>query len=388
MQIQSSLEGNGEHVCVLVAKLKSLHTGITDQFLDSKLMIFLFLVWNYSFLQGFYDQKQFQRKITFIIRCERKYWSAVVKNFAVFNDSGAEVLDLAWGRKQFQSSFKGCNDEVVFLRCDNIYAAKGKLASENLRLVLGAENQRVLPCFLVEVILPEIGLTTESLLVDVSGADLSMKVEEEKARAQNISYIDKFTKFISQNQAIAKNMERQMESRAEFEIQSHFQQLQLTGEYIAYYLAGKNYGEEFGAYCDAIHKILLEFAKKFEMGMDEGDILEIFQLLIKRSLVKRRILNRKKLSNFDFLSGGEFILADDKYFYFKREDLEAVCRGELAQMPFVRILRELDTQGYLKVTARGESNFSAVVNLIMHDGVNTKKIRMIAIKKDFLEEER
>lgn len=387
MQVPKSLERNRGFMRFLIEKLQTLHTGITDGILDSKLMIFLFLVWNYGFLQGFFEQKQFQRKITFTIRCERRYWSAVVKNFAVFNDDGAVVLDLAWGRKQFQSNFASCNDEVVFLRCDNIYADKEKLASENLRLVLEAENQRVLPCFLVEIMLPEIGLTTDSLLVDVSGADLSMKVEGEKIQAQNIRYIDRFTTFISQNQAIAKNIEHKMEGDGVFEIQSHFQQLQLSGQLIAYYLAGKNYGEEFDTYKGSFQKILLEFAKKHEAGTDESDILEIFRLLVKQILVKQRVLERKKLPNFDFLDGNEFVLVDKTYYYFKRENLESVCRSELANMPFVRILRELDAQEQLKVTARGENNFTAVVNLITSTGINVRQKRLIAIKRSFFKEE-
>lgn len=370
----------------LIGKLRSLNTGITEGIANAQLMIFLFLLWNFSFLQGFFNPIQFQRKDTFTFRCNRRYWSFFVESFAVFSENGAEVLDLAWKKKKFATNFEGCNDEIIFLRCDNISAAKEKLAAENLRLMLGAESQRVLPCFLVEVLVPEIELTTENFILDITENDLCINLEGGKIFSGNSRYVDEFTGFIMQNQKIAKNMEQQTEGHEGFGYQSHIKYLRLTGRLVAYFLAGKNFGEEFELYCSAFQNIIEQFEKRFEEGIDEGEFLEIFRLSVVRFVSEQKVWDRRKLPNFDFLVDHEFVLTDNDFFYFTRQSLESLCKGELAQMPFVRILRELDMQGYLKVTARGESNFSAVVNLINHDGVHTKKIRMIAIKKDFLEE--
>lgn len=358
---------------------------------DAKLAV-LWLLWHYSFLQGFFYHCDIRFPKMLVLRCDPEMWHGVADFFQV-NQKKGEGVEIISFAKEFDKSIANRNDEPFILFSGDVTTrneARARRNIEFMKLIMkksGSINeiQKIFPIFFVEEMVPPVGLMERDYyLLDLKEEDFYeggfwrriLDLQE------NICYVENVVKFMEENQEVLKNhIEREKVFRS-YEKRMDVRTLYILSSVVAYIMTKTNIEESYEHLRDSFWQVVNQFVLYNENCIANGDVVEIFRMQILCYLRENKVTGvpRKAMPDLDV----DYICCfDDEFFYFRREFLESICQGELREIPFVRVLRQLDEGGFLKGTGRTENNFTSVVNLIDKKTGNYRSVRMLAIKKTF-----
>jgi len=389
------VELDGEDVQILAGKLRRIPLQITKRIAAPELMIILFLFWNWGFLQGIFWDAGLKLKRILVLRAEKEIMSMLGPLFQIYPEM-TKCLKLSEKSVKFSKEIQGINDDILLLWGDGIGNSNEQRAKVNLENVLNSFDecgeintvQKFLPVMLIEEMIPQVGLSgREYLLVDLKRADFCPGLVRRAPEnvCKNTEYVENVTQFVEKNYEVVRNhIEREKVALSSEELE-HIYVLKVAASVISYVICQSNFGEEYKELKKGFHTVISYYQNQWECNIDSGDLIEVFRLHLCRALEREgiTICSRKNLPDFDKMEDFRCVFVDKKYFYFRQQFLKECCKGELSSIPFVRILRELKEEEYLKCGKRETKDLTTVVNLICANTEEVKLARFVGIKKCF-----
>lgn len=379
------MEGDGKGVCDLKLKIvddkeERIKNGLT----------LLFILWNYSFTQGVFHFNSVKITNLLVLRGDEKVKKKMQELLSRDNQA-IVLLDLSDKAKVMERKLENVNEAFVLLDCKNIDRASERRAGENFKRIrkivlsedLEKENQRIFPILWIESMIPKaLDIQSEDIiLLDMKNFDAL--VAEEISPFGRLDYVGNAIRFVEANYAVIANDINRKKDLALGEVWAG---LKIIADIVAFIGAGKNYGDEYEN-IRAHYTAAIDCVQDYqENSIEIGDILEIFRMQLGMYFKNHALVRCKRdsLINFESVNDETVIFEDNHYMYFRRTLLENVCYGELRQIPFLRVLQQLEEEGFLKVSS-SKKDKTVVVNLICPGTGESQQKRLIALRKDFIQ---
>lgn len=378
---------------VLMSYFKTLQFQMPKRMVNIKKLTMLWLFWNFGFLQGVFWESGVKLERVIVFRSKKDIWPSVLDFFSIYQGE-INNLKITVKTKEFVNGLEGINDDFLIIYCNDVNKGNETKACHNMEILKemmetkGDINtvQKILPILLVEEMVPALGFSEEDyLLIDLKYEDFQ---EGGWWRAvggleKNEDYVNTVVAFIEENFSVIQNQIERDKTELYNEKRSHIRTLNILCTVVAMIATQNNFEMSFQKLKLSFQSVVTEFNQGWECAIDDGDLIEIFhaQLMKYIKCFPMKWVPRKKTPN---LKENYVALYDEQFIYFKREFLENICKGELRQIPFVRILRQLRDEGFLKETGKKSKDLTAVVNLICEESGESRQIRLVAIQKKFL----
>ena len=377
---------------ILTNFFKTLPYQMPKRMTNIKKLSMLWLFWHWGFLQGVFWESKVRIETVIVLRSEKDIWPVISDFFSIYW-RGIKKLKITVKTKEFENFLEGINDDFLIVCCDDINNGNEIRARHNMEILKGMMRktgdlnavQKICPILLVEEMVPEISLSEEDyLLIDLKGDDF---IEGGWWRAvgdlkKNEDYVEKAVSYIEVNYPVIQNQIEREKAGLYQEKRPHIRALNILSAVVAMIATQNNFEESFIKLRKSFWIVVDEFNQDWECAVENSDLIEIFRIQFKKYITcfpmkgapRKHIPELKE--SYDFLYDEDFI-------YFKRELLENVCKGELREIPFVRILRQLRDEGFLKETGKKGKDLTSVVNIICEESGNSKRLRLVALRKNF-----
>lgn len=354
-------------------------------------VVILWLLWHYGWLQGVFWKAGLFLQQFIVIHGSEFSFNGLESIMSMWSDDPCRI-SLGAHSQEFQKKVNEQNDGIVFLRC-NIDSREEERAKKNVQFLKEKfcpshadlnEEVRVLPILEMREGIPAIGVYEEEMLVLEFSSDLFQQRISFGKEEQNKEYLENLKEIVIENfREIINNIRWQKEKNKKLGTEGN---LLTIASVVAMLWTGQAFTQAYekimAQYADAIHKYFLESEKRLNFT----DFTEILCIKLRQKLERREIksLRRSQVESEDEVTVG-CAYYDEQVVYFFEKDLQSVCTGELENVPLRRILNGFEQNGMLELGNVPSRNFGKVVVLYSNKSKFCKRVRLVGIRRKFLE---
>ena len=364
-----------------------IHTGLDSAglFRSTDQAIFYAIMWTKSFMAGILAEHGEAWSGWFVLRMERDLYSGVREAFTIHDGEACEIC-IQTRKKRISEILEDANENWVWLPAFGVEAEGAEKRIDVIDELLSNSN---CPCvhrvLVTDSFLPA-GISMEdSFIMEVKKErlDTYRLREGPQIRIWNLTWRESLTEFVERNSKLVDHL-IDKERLSWHAVASDERSLKITAALMAFFLAGKDFGETFEHFRQQLQGVVEAVIQEREVAEEKMDMVEFFKEIVIRELENSAFFlhDRTKVPcrNLQTIA----ILRDERYVYIKREFLEKIIKKH-SEVPLRRFLAELSDEGWIKVTEgqrrRKELETVIVVTTVAGD---TFRARYIGIRRSFL----
>ena len=344
------------------------------------------IVWTKTFLGGILAEHGEAWSGWFVLRMERDLYSDVREAFTIHDGEVHEICGQT-RKKQISEILEDANENWAWLPAFGVEPAEGveKRIDVIDELLSNSDSPCVQRVLVTNSFLPA-GISMEnSFIMEVKKATVNTYRLKEgpQSRAWNLAWREGLTGFVELNSQLLDRL-IDKERLCWHAAASDERSLKITAALMAFFLAGKDFGETFEHLRQQLQGVVEAVIQEREVAEEKMDMVEFFKEIVIRELENSAFFlhDRTKVPcrNLQTIA----LLRDERYVYIKREFLEKIMKKN-SEVPLRRFVAELSDEGWIKVTEgqrrRKELETVIVVTTVAGD---TFRARYIGIRRSFL----
>ena len=364
-----------------------IHTGLDSAglFRSTDQAIFYAIMWTKSFMAGILAEHGEAWSGWFVLRMERDIYPDIRETFTIY---GGEVYEICGQnrKKQLAEIVEAAKENWLWLPA---FGAESMDSVEKRidivdELLSDSDSpcvQRVLvtDCFLPAGIFIEKAFVLE---VKKEFLDTYRLKDGPQSRVWNLAWRERLTEFVEHNSQLVDHL-IDKERLSWHAVSSDERSLKITAALMAFFLAGKDFGESFEHLRQQLQGVVEAAIQEREVTEEQMDMAEFFKEILILEMKKNSFFvyerNKVPCRNLQRFS----VLQDERFLYVKRELLEKMVK-KYSAVPLRRFLAEISAEGLLKVTEgqRRRKEYETVIAVTTATG-ETFRARYIGISKNF-----